>query len=167
MDRTGHLDAEGVHAGNHSENSGLKPLPDEFRKLQKSDVQTLLLSGSIDFSTPAEFATTELLPYLKNGKQVILSECGHVNDMWYVNNDNTRLILTSFYDTGVPNTSLNKYVPMNFTVGWGFPTIAKVTLGVFTFVVIALVVTIVWLIRKARRWLASDPARRATVPEAR
>jgi pimeloyl-ACP methyl ester carboxylesterase len=36
-------------------------LPDELRKPRKSDVQTLLLSGSIDFSTPAEFATEELL----------------------------------------------------------------------------------------------------------
>ncbi|RPH35514.1 alpha/beta hydrolase, partial [bacterium] len=49
-----------------------KQLPEEFRKLQRSGVETLLLSGSIDFSTPAEFATRELLPYLKNGKQVIL-----------------------------------------------------------------------------------------------
>jgi hypothetical protein len=28
-----------------------------------------LISGSIDFSTPAEYATNQLLPYLDNGKQ--------------------------------------------------------------------------------------------------
>jgi pimeloyl-ACP methyl ester carboxylesterase len=134
----------------------MQQLPEEFRKLRNSDVQTLLLSGSIDFSTPAEFATNELLPYLKNGKQIIFSECGHVNDMWYVNPENTRLILTSFYDTGVPNTSLNRYVPMDFGVGWGFPALVKVTLGVIAFVIIALVAAVVWLIRKCRKWTASE-----------
>ncbi len=44
-------------------------LPGEFRKPHQSDVETLLLSGSVDFSTPPEFATKELLPYLKNGRQ--------------------------------------------------------------------------------------------------
>ena len=126
-------------------------LPEKFRTRQHSDVETLLLSGSVDFSTPAENATKELLPYLKNGKQVILSECGHFNDLWYANIENTRLIVKSFYDTGVPNTSLNTYIPMNFSVNWGFPVIAKVALGVLTFVGIALLAVIVWFIRRFRR----------------
>jgi hypothetical protein len=75
--------------------------------------------------------------------------------MWFVNPENTRLILRSFYDTGIPNTSLNKYVPMDFRVGWGFPAIAKAALGVIVLVVIAFVVAVVWLIRKCRGWMAS------------
>lgn len=129
----------------------MEQIPREFRNLQQSEVETLLLSGSIDFSTPAEFAKNELLPYLKNGRQVILSECGHVNDMWYAKMENTRLILTSFYDTGVPNTSMNSYIPMDFSVKWGFPTIAKITLGVITLVGIALVTVIIWLIKRYRK----------------
>jgi len=126
-------------------------LPAKFRKQQQSDVETLLLSGSVDFSTPAENATKELLPYLKNGRQVILSECGHFNDVWYANIENTRLIVKSFYNTGVPNTSLNAYIPMNFSVSWGFPAIAKLALGVLTFVGIALVAVIVCFIRRFRK----------------
>jgi len=62
----------------------VKSIPEKYRKLQHSDVETLLISGSIDFSTPAEYATKELLPYLRNGHQVVLSEIGHVNDVWKV-----------------------------------------------------------------------------------
>jgi pimeloyl-ACP methyl ester carboxylesterase len=129
----------------------MQQIPEAFRKPQYSNVETLLLSGSVDFSTPAEFATKGLLPYLKNGKQVILSECGHVNDLLYANAENTENILTSFYKTGVPNTSMNSYIPMDFNVSWGFPKIAKVALGVIAFVVLALIAIIIWLIRRHGR----------------
>jgi len=129
----------------------MRQLSEEFRKLRQSEGEALLLSGSVDFSTPPEYATKELLPCLKNGKQVILSECGHVNDMWYVNRENTRLLLTSFYKTGVPNTSLNAYVPMDFHVSWGFPAMAKLALGIVAVLVLALVALIAWLGRRHRR----------------
>jgi len=129
----------------------MKLLPEEFRKLRQSDVQTLLLSGSIDFSTPAEFATQELLPFLKNGRQVILTECGHVEDLLYANVDNARLLLTSFYDTGVPDTSLNAYIPMTFGVSWGFPIIAKAALAAVALLAIALIAAATWLVRRYRR----------------
>jgi len=41
----------------------IKPIPEEYRKLRYSDVETLLVNGSIDFATPAESAK-KLLPYL-------------------------------------------------------------------------------------------------------
>lgn len=129
----------------------IKRLPEEFRRLQESDVETLLLSGSIDFSTPAEFATKELLPYLRKGKQVILSECGHVGDVLYANPENSRQILTSFYDTGIPDVSLNSYIPMNFRVGWGFPFLAKVALGTIVVLDITFITIAVWLVRRYRR----------------
>jgi len=141
----------------------MEPLPEEFLKPRPSDVKTLLLSGSVDFSTPAEFATNELLPYLKNGKQVILSECGHVNDVFYLKPENTRLILTSFYTTGVANTSMNSYIPMDFGVRWGFPIIAKVALGVLVLVVLALVAVIVWLIRRHGKRKAARLIGNATI----
>jgi pimeloyl-ACP methyl ester carboxylesterase len=128
-----------------------KLLPEEYRKLQYSDVETLLMSGSIDFSTPAEFATKELLPYLKNGKQVIFSECGHVDDVLNAKPENSRLVLTSFYDTGVPNVSLNSYVPMNFNVVWGFPFLAKAVVGAISVLDIVFIVAVIWLVRWYRR----------------
>ena len=132
-----------------------RQLPEEFRQLRHSGVETLLLSGSVDFSTPPEFATKELLPCLAHGEQVILSECGHVNDMWYVNMENTRLLLSSFYKTGVPNTSLNAYVPMDFSVSWGFPKLAKLALGGVALLILTLGAVIIWLAKRHRRSKAS------------
>jgi pimeloyl-ACP methyl ester carboxylesterase len=126
-------------------------LPEQFRTLQRSDVETLLLSGSVDFSTPAQFATRELLPYLKNGKQVIFSECGHVQDVMYSNPDNTRRVLTSFFDTGVPDVSLNRTIPMDFAVGWGFPFLARAAFGAMVVLGILFIAVVVWLLRKYQR----------------
>lgn len=44
---------------------------------------------------------------LRHGRQVILSERGHVNDVWDISPENTRRILTSFYRTGVPSKERN------------------------------------------------------------
>lgn len=125
-------------------------LPEEFRKPRQSDVETLLLGGNLDFSTPADYATMDLLPCLTHGRQVILSECGHVNDVWQTNPGNTRLILTTFYRTGVPNLSLNSNVPMVFTVAWGFPRIAKVAMGIMTLLILALAALVFFVVRRYR-----------------
>jgi len=100
-------------------------LPLELGKVQPSDVETLLISGSIDFSTPAEYARDELLPSLKNGRQVTLSEVGHVMDVWRVQPKATLRLLTSFYATGIADDSLVTYTSMDFNVKFGFPMLAK------------------------------------------
>ncbi|HCV42797.1 MAG TPA: hypothetical protein DGH68_04895, partial [Bacteroidetes bacterium] len=125
-----------------------RQLPEEYRQSRDSDVQTLLLSGSVDFANPAELATKELLPYLKNGRQVILSECGHVGDVLNVYPESTRRMLTSFYSTGVVDTSLNAHKPMDFNVRWRFPLVAKLALGALTLVGLAIVAVIAWFVRK-------------------
>ena len=48
-------------------------------------------------------------------------------------------MLTSFYKTGVPNVSLNSYVPMDFRVDWGFPRIAKIAVGVMALLTLGMV----------------------------
>lgn len=125
----------------------IKPIPEEYRKLQRSDIETLLISGSVDFSTPVEFATNELLPYLSKGRQIILSEMGHVDDVFAIRPEATKRLLTSFYETGVAEDSLCEYVPMDFNVKWGFPKIAKMGLGVVVGVTVIIVGSLVWLIK--------------------
>lgn len=122
----------------------VKPIPEEYRKLQYSDVETLLISGSVDFATPAEYATKELLPYLRNGHQVILSEIGHVNDVWKLIPATTERLLTTFYNTGVPDTSLSTYTDMDFNVKWGFPATAKALLGIMIVAAAIIISGLVW-----------------------
>ncbi len=128
----------------------VKAIPEKYRKLQRSDVQTLLISGSVDFSTPADYATKELLPNLRNGHQVILSEIGHVNDVWKVIPATTERLLTSFYNTGIPDTSLSTYTAMDFNVKWGFPTTAKALLGIIIVAAVIIISGLVWAITSFR-----------------
>lgn len=128
----------------------IKQIPSKFDSVQYSDVETLLLSGSVDVGTPTEFATGELLPYLNKGKQIILKECGHM-DYDSKHGKNVRRIITSFFSTGVPDTSLNRYIPMNFEVGWGFPKIAKIGLAVFIFLLLIVIVLIYWTTKIIRK----------------
>lgn len=137
----------------------IQSIAEEYRRAHPSDVETLLVSGSVDFSTPAENATRLLLPYLNRGKQVILSEMGHTQDMWSVQKQATIRLLTSFYETGEADDSLYTYAPMDFSVSMGFPAIAKIALGAVVLVVL-LIAVVVWLIiRRRRRRRAGHTAR--------
>jgi pimeloyl-ACP methyl ester carboxylesterase len=126
-------------------------LDEEWRQLRRSDVETLLLSGNLDFSTPAEFATRELLPCLTRGRQIILSDCGHVNDLWHVRPANTRLMLTTFYRTGIPDLSLNAYTPMDFRVSWGFTRIAAIAVSAATLLILALAALTLRIVQRHRQ----------------
>ncbi len=126
-------------------------IADSLRRVLPSDVPTLLISGNIDFSTPARFARDELLPFLKNGHQVILSEFGHTGDIWGKQRDALIHMLKTFYDTGVVDDSRYVYSPMNFKVGLGYPAIMKLVLaGVF--LILLIVIAVIWfVVRKIRR----------------
>lgn len=133
----------------------ITPVPDEFLEPPSSDVETLLVSGSIDFSVAPQWATDELLPVLSNGHQVILSEFGHTNDFWGLQPEATVHLLTTFYDTGEVDDSLYTYQPMDFHVDNGWPAQAKQYLAIAVAVplvlVIAILIVVVWVVLKRRR----------------
>jgi pimeloyl-ACP methyl ester carboxylesterase len=129
----------------------VKLIADSLRTVIPSDVPTLLISGNIDFSTPARFARDELLPYLKNGRQVILSEFGHTGDVWGKQREATTHMLKTFFNTGVVDDSRFSYSPMNFNVSLGYPTIMKLVVGGIIFISIILIIVILLVVRKIRR----------------
>ena len=133
-------------------------IPAELRQVQPSDVETLLVSGNIDATTPAQWATEEPLPSLSNGEQVILSEFGHTDEGWGLQPDATVHLLTTFYATGVVDDSLFTYQPMDFNVGLGFPTMAKIALAIVVLVVVGLVVIVRFAVRRVRRRKAAQAA---------
>jgi len=128
------------------------PIAEEYRQVQPSDVETLLVSGNADFSTPIWTATNQLLPVLGNAQQVTLSEFGHVDDIWGLQPEATRLLLTTFYDSGEVDDSLFTYQPMTFDVGlMSFPFLAKV-LVITIIVAPLLIVGLVWfIVRREKR----------------
>ncbi len=109
------------------------------------------MSGSIDFDTPAQFASEELLPSLSNGQQVIVSEYGHVSDIRRYQPEALERLLTSFYDTGAADDSLYVYHPVDFRVGFSYPEQAKLGVAAIVLVPIGLVVLVWFVVRKVRR----------------
>jgi hypothetical protein len=57
-----------------------EPDEDQYDRVRTSDTETLVINGSLDFSTPARNATRELLPHLPNGHEVVLPGFGHTDD---------------------------------------------------------------------------------------
>jgi pimeloyl-ACP methyl ester carboxylesterase len=136
----------------------IKPIPEKYRKLQDSDVETLMVNGNIDFSTPVEYARDELLPHLKNGKLVILSEMGHSSDVRNIQPDAFRHLVESFYREGIVDDSKFQYEPMNFTPSQSAPRMAKKFVGRLALIgggvlllIIVVVIVIVWLKKRRRR----------------
>ena len=93
------------------------PTDNEYTHVQTSKVQTLLIGGSLDFATPPEVATKELLPYLPNGHQVILAGFGHTTSFWTEQTKASNHLMNTFFDTGKVDASLYKPQAVNFTPG--------------------------------------------------
>jgi hypothetical protein len=126
-------------------------IPDQYLSLQTTDIETLLISGNIDFSTPPQFATEELLPHLANGEQVILKDFGHTETFWNSQPEARTHMLTTFFSTGEVDASLYTVQPVNFDAGLGWPGLAKVLLGIVLAVIVVLVALVWFVVRRVRR----------------
>ena len=58
------------------------PDENEYTTSETRTFATLLIGGELDFATPPQNATRELLPHLANGRQVVLPKLGHADDFW-------------------------------------------------------------------------------------
>jgi len=126
-------------------------IPEQFRQTLPTNIRTLLISGSMDFSTPPQFATNELLPYLSNGEQVILKDFGHTETFWVSQKEARLRLLSTFFNNGKVDASLYTYQSVDFDAGFGWPALAKLLLGIVV-TAIVLVAALVWVVvRRALR----------------
>ncbi len=128
-------------------------IPDEYRTAQPSSVETLMLSGTLDVSTPAQNARDQLLPLLENGEQVVLPGFAHTGDLYYLQRAATRHLLTTFFETGEVDASLYEPNTVNFKPSWGFPLIAKLVLGGAVLTLIIALILLRFFIRRLWRVL--------------
>jgi len=127
------------------------PSENQYTSVPNSNIPTLLIGGTLDFETPAQNATEELLPHLPNGHQVILSGLGHVDDFFsYEPSASTRL-LTTFYDTGQVDTSLYTPNKVNFTPPTTQTSIAKDILGAVIGVIVLAALALLWIALRVRK----------------
>jgi pimeloyl-ACP methyl ester carboxylesterase len=118
-------------------------IDEEYWQVQPSDVETLLVSGTIDFSTPPQYATEELLPYLSNGEQVFLEDFGHTESVWFSQPEARAHLFNTFFDTGEVDASLYEYQPVDFTVDQDWGDLMR-TFIIIVVVAIALIIALIW-----------------------
>ena len=128
------------------------PGENQYTSVQNSNVPTLLIGGTLDFETPAQNATKELLPHLSNGHQVILSGLGHVDDFDAYEPSATTQLLTTFYATGQVDTSRYTSNVVSFTASQSQAAIARdIVLTMIGFALLAVIWLVVLAIRIRRR----------------
>jgi len=119
-------------------------IDEEYFEVQPSDIEILLVSGSIDFATPPQFGTEELLPHLTNAEQVILEDMGHTESIWYSQPEARAHLVTTFFDTGEVDASLYEYQPVDFTVDQGWSDLMRIFI-IIVIIVTALIIALIWL----------------------
>jgi pimeloyl-ACP methyl ester carboxylesterase len=91
------------------------PLAEEYRTLRSSEVETLLVSGSVDFATPPAYAEQEFLPYLTRGHHLLLAELGHCYDLAGLRPQAHGQLVETFFGRGEVAGSGFAHEPMDFT----------------------------------------------------
>ncbi|MBI1754642.1 MAG: alpha/beta fold hydrolase [Acidobacteria bacterium] len=125
---------------------------DDLRRLQPSEVETLVLSGSLDVATPAQIATREVLPFLRRGQQIILPGKSHV-DLFREQPEAFETLAVRFLDTGKADASGFAHAPQGLGNRLWLPTLAKLAAAGLLLGVLALGAAAWWAAKRLRRIL--------------
>jgi hypothetical protein len=127
-----------------------------------SNVETLIIGGDLDFATPPQITTKELLPYLPNGHQIVLPGIGHSLSFWTQQPEAGTRLVNTFLDSGKVDDSLYTPQSVDFTPTISHGLIAKIALGVMLALAVLTVFSLLWIARRAHKRgpfgrKASDP----------
>jgi predicted RND superfamily exporter protein/pimeloyl-ACP methyl ester carboxylesterase len=126
------------------------PDENEYTHVRDSNVETLLVGGTLDLATPPQKATRELLPHLSNGHQVVLSNLGHTDDFWSFEPVASKRLVNTFFDRGRVDTSLYTDNVVDFKP-FSHGAIAKILLGVMLVFAALTVLSLLWMPLRVRR----------------
>ena len=116
--------------------------------MRRSNVPTLLIGGELDFSTPPQVACDEVLPFLPNGRQVVLPGFGHSGSFWNDQPEAGTRLVTTFLDSGGVDESGYESQTVDFTPTVPLPLVAK---GVAAGMVALPLLMVLSLLAMARR----------------
>lgn len=133
-------------------------IPAELRAFQESEAEMLLVNGTVDFSTPPS-ALDEARPFYRRAQTVLLPEFSHIGDvMGTLQPEAFAQLITSYYATGVADSSLYVYEPLSFEPGLSLALMAKLLVAAMILLPALLLLGIVWAARRRRRPSASAVA---------
>jgi pimeloyl-ACP methyl ester carboxylesterase len=81
----------------------IRKIPESYR-MNSSSVETLILNGGLDISSPLGYARRNLLPRLSRGHLIVLETMGH-HDLYNLQEDAYRHMLKVWLTEGVVDTS--------------------------------------------------------------
>lgn len=124
---------------------------DSVRTLQETDVDMLVVNGTVDFSTPPT-AIEEARPYWHNMQAVLLPEFSHVGDVETLQPEAFERLITSYYHTGTADAAGFEYQPIPFTEGgMDVGLMAKLMVGLLLVLPPLLIAGVVLGVRRIRR----------------
>jgi pimeloyl-ACP methyl ester carboxylesterase len=127
------------------------PVENEYDQVPRSDVETLLIGGELDFTTPPQIAAKELLPYLPNGHQVVLPGYGHSTSFWEDQAGAGTRLVTTFLNTGRVDQSGYRPRSFDFTPELRQPSLAKGMAGTMVGLAVLTVLSLLWMPLRLRR----------------
>jgi pimeloyl-ACP methyl ester carboxylesterase len=117
----------------------------QYDRVRTSKVETLLIGGALDFATPPQIATKELLPYLPNGHQVVLTGIGHSTSFWTQQPKAGSRLINRFFDSGRVDRSLYKPTSVDFTPEVTQTALAKGIGGTMIGLALLTVLSLLWM----------------------
>jgi len=126
------------------------PEVDQYTALRPTNVPTLLISGDVDFATPAPFAT-EMLPSLRNGHQVVLHNLGHTEDTFNYQKPAFSRLVNTFFDTGRVDQSAYTSRTMSFHAAPTHSKLAMIAVASVSGLVVVAAILLGWLSLRLRR----------------
>jgi pimeloyl-ACP methyl ester carboxylesterase len=129
-------------------------IPKELREFQDTDVDMLLINGSLDVATPPS-DLDEARPYWHKAQMVLLPEFSHVGDEYTLQPKAWERLITSYYDTGVADSTLYVYQPLSFKPAISMTVVARLLVAAVIVVPALLILGIVFVVRRIRRRRAS------------
>lgn len=121
------------------------PDEDEFDRVRPSNVETLLISGTLDFAAPPRFATKELLPQLRRGRQVLLPGFGHSTSFFEDQSDAGTHVIKTFFDSGRVDRSLYRPQKVDFTPEVTQTALAKGIAATMIVLAALVVLSMIWM----------------------
>jgi pimeloyl-ACP methyl ester carboxylesterase len=122
-----------------------------YSQVLTSQVETLLIGGELDTSTPPQVTARELLPYLPNGHQVVVDGVGHTASFFAVQPEAGSRLINTFFDSGQVDDSLYRPEQVGFTPGITLTALAKILLGVMLGLALLTVLSMLWIARRVQK----------------
>jgi TAP-like protein len=120
----------------------------EYRRVRTSEVETLLIGGALDTSTPPQVATKQLLPYLPNGHQVVLPGLGHTASFFAEQPEAGSQLINTFLDRGRVDDSLYQPQSIDFTPALTLTALAKRIAATMVGLALLTIVSLLWMARR-------------------